>query len=65
MGTSLVVQGLGLHAPNAGGEGSIPGWGIKILPAKQHSPKIKKSKQEWKCFAHSGNVFCVSNSVAA
>ena len=33
---------LGFHAPSAGGKGSIPGWGIKILPAKQHSQKKKK-----------------------
>ena len=31
---SLVVQWLGLHASTAGGMGSIPGQGIKILPAK-------------------------------
>ena len=29
-GTSLVVQGLRLHASNAGGVGSISGWGRKI-----------------------------------
>ena len=29
-GTSLVVQWLRLHAPNAGGPGSIPGWGTNI-----------------------------------
>ena len=29
-GTSLVVQWLRLHAPNAGGPGSIPGQGTKI-----------------------------------
>ena len=28
LGTPLVVQGLGLRAPNAGGPGSIPGWGV-------------------------------------
>ena len=28
-GTSLVVQWLGLHAPNAGGPGSIPGQGTR------------------------------------
>ena len=27
--TSLVVQGLRLHVPNAGGLGSIPGQGIR------------------------------------
>ena len=29
-GTSLVVQGLRLHASNAGGVGSISGWGRKM-----------------------------------
>ena len=29
IGTSLVVQWLRLHAPNAGGLGSIPGQGTK------------------------------------
>ena len=38
----MAVQWLGLPAPNAGGKGSIPGWGIKILPAKQHGQKKKK-----------------------
>ena len=28
-GTSLVVQWLRLHAPNAGGQGSIPGEGTR------------------------------------
>ena len=28
--TSLVVQGLKPHASNAGGVGSIPGWGAEI-----------------------------------
>ena len=30
---SLVVQWLRLHTPNAGGRGSIPGQGTKILHA--------------------------------
>ena len=29
IGTSLVVQWVRLHAPNAGGLGSIPGWGTR------------------------------------
>ena len=29
MGTSLVVQRLRLHGPNAGGPGSIPGQGTR------------------------------------
>ena len=32
-GTSLAVQWLRLHAPNAGGTGSIPGWVTKISHA--------------------------------
>ena len=28
-GTSLVVQWVRLRAPNAGGPGSIPGWGTR------------------------------------
>ena len=31
VGTSLVVQWLGYHAPNAGSVSSIPGQGTKIL----------------------------------
>ena len=41
-GTSLAVQWLGLHASTAGGSGSIPGRGTKILHAAQHSQKKKK-----------------------
>ena len=41
-GTSLVVQWWGLHAPNAGGTGSIPGPGIKIPHAAQW-PNGKKN----------------------
>ena len=29
IGTSLVVQWVRLHAPNAGSPGSIPGWGTR------------------------------------
>ena len=36
MGTSLVVQGLGLHASNAGGPGSIPGPGTR-----SHMPQLR------------------------
>ena len=42
-GTSLAVQWLRLHAPNARGMGSIPGWGTKIPPAAQHGQKINKT----------------------
>ena len=38
---SLSVQWLGLHAPTAGGMGSIPGQGTKILQAVQHGQKNK------------------------
>ena len=37
-GTSLAVQWLRLGASTAGGMGSIPGWGTKIL----HAPQPKK-----------------------
>ena len=35
IGTSLVVQWLGVHASTTGGTGSIPGQGTKILHATQ------------------------------
>ena len=38
-GTSLVVQWLGLRVSTAGGLGSIPGWGTKILQATQCGQK--------------------------
>ena len=37
-----MVQSLGLHASTAGGLGSIPGRGTKILQATQRGQKIKK-----------------------
>ena len=40
-GTSPVVQWLRLHAPNAGGQASIPGQGTKMLKALWHSQKNK------------------------
>ena len=39
MGISLAVQWLGLHPSTAGGTGSIPSEGNKILYAKQHGEK--------------------------
>ena len=38
-GTSLAVQWLRLRAPNAGGTGSIPGWGTKIPHVAQSGQK--------------------------
>ena len=43
-GTSLVVQGLRLHAPNAGGLGSSPGQGTRACMPKLRS-SIKKKKE--------------------
>ena len=40
MGTSLVVQWLGLHTSNAGGTGLISGRGTKILHVTELSQKI-------------------------
>ena len=43
--TTLVVQWLGLCAPNAGGKGSIPGRGTKIPQVTKHGQnKIKDQK---------------------
>ena len=44
LGTSLVVQWLRLHAPNAGGTGLIPCRGTKI-PHAQGTAKEKEKKQ--------------------
>ena len=52
-GTSLAVQWLRLHAPSAGGTGSIPGRGSKILCAAGHGQKknkptsVNKKKKTW------------------
>ena len=42
-GTSLVVQWLRLHAPNAGGPGLIPGQGTRshMLQLRVRMPQIK------------------------
>ena len=53
-GTSLAVQWLGLGAPNAGGRGSIPGWGTKILRAarcgqKQENMEAYKEDPRERC----------------
>ena len=42
--TSLAVQWLRLHAPNAGGTGSIPGWGTNILHTAWRGHEKKKIK---------------------
>ena len=50
-GTSLAVQWLRLCPANAGGAGSIPGWGAKIpacLSAWPEDLKKKKKKSEGK-----------------
>ena len=38
-GTSLAVWWLRLHASTAGDEGSVPGWGTKILHAMRCGPQ--------------------------
>ena len=37
-----MVQWLRLHAPNAGGTGSIPAWGTKIFMPHGVAKKISK-----------------------
>ena len=39
-GSSLVGQGVRLHALNAGGLGSIPGWETKVSQAKTKSSHV-------------------------
>ena len=45
-GTSLVVQGLRLHASNSPGMGSIPDQGTKIPQAVWHDQKKKKKSRQ-------------------
>ena len=47
-GTSLAVQWLGLLVSNAGGAGSIPGQGTKILRATFMAKKLKNKKKRKK-----------------
>ena len=44
VGTSLVVQWLRLCTCNAGGTGSIPDRGTKILQAARHNPPSPPKK---------------------
>ena len=44
--TSLAVQWLRLHASTAGGTGSIPGQGTKILHAVRPKPNQKKERSK-------------------
>ena len=44
---SLVVQWLRLQASTAGGPGSIPGWGAKILQAAHTAKKTNKNHTIW------------------
>ena len=46
MGSSLVVQWLGLSAPTARGPGSVLDWGTKIPQALWLSKKKKKKKEK-------------------
>ena len=45
-GTSLVVQWLRLHASNAGGVGSVPGWGTEIPYAMGYGKKKAWSNEK-------------------
>ena len=49
LGTSLVVQWLGLHASTTGGLGLIANWGTKILYATWHGKKKKLYIYKIKC----------------
>ena len=54
MGTSLVVQWLRLHAPNAGGPGSIPGQGTRsrMSQLRVHMLQLKLPHAAMKDPAH-------------
>ena len=41
LGISLAVQWLGVHAPDTGGVGSIPGWETKVLHIAWRGQKRK------------------------
>ena len=45
--TSLTVQWLRLHVPNARSTSSIPGQGTKISPGTWHGQKKKEREREW------------------
>ena len=51
--TSLVVQWLRLHAPNAGGLGSIPDWGTRVFWSNNQIASVREGKtrkiQRGKC----------------
>ena len=59
-GTSPVLQWLRLHAPNAGGPGSIPGQGTKIPHA---ATKILRATTKTRCIMYR-NVHCSTISIA-
>ena len=42
-GTSLAVQGLRFHTSTEGSEGSIPGWGVRMLQAAHRGQKWGKN----------------------
>ena len=46
LGNSLAVQWLGRCTSTAGGPGSIPAWGTKILQAVQSNRKKPKNKKQ-------------------
>ena len=66
-GTSLAVQWLGLRASNAGGTGSIPGQGTKILQAACCGQKTNKRKNQTKIKQNKkdGGLFVSRMDIAA
>ena len=48
LGTSLVVQWLGLHASTLGSKGSVPGRGTMIPQAEQQGPPPPQKKRRVK-----------------
>ena len=50
LGNPLEVQWSGLHAPTAGGPGSVPGWGTEIPHAVLCGQKFKKKRESINIF---------------
>ena len=48
-GISLVVQWLRLHTPNAGGPGSVPGWGTRSHMPQGEIPQTTAKTEEPVC----------------
>ena len=60
-GTSLVVQQLRLHAPNAGGLGSVPSQGTRshMLQLRVHVPQLRVHMPQLRVHIRQLKRFCM------